>query len=376
MDLRLINAYAVCRSITRAAARNFYYGFLVLPREKRNAFCAVYAFMRHADDISDDPSIPAADRHQKLADWLGSWHRVLGGANTDDPILLALADTQRHYQISPDLFDQLVAGTAMDLEQMLQREAAQHYPPAADHLLKRDDSLETVRAVMAYEEAAGQGLAPSPAAAGALQGISSAPHHWMVAAPQWELTFPTFNDLYSYCYHVASVVGLISIRIYGYRDPAAEKLAEHTGVAFQLTNIIRDVKEDARLNRIYIPIEDLMRLDVTPDIFEFLRAPAGELTQAVRQTDPLAPHPIAARLRPAVELLAARAREYYRSADQLLPLLDLDSQPAFWTLVTIYRSLLDKIAATGFDVVGERKVALTTAQKLKILGKGFVRRLV
>ena len=345
MDLRLINAYAVCRSITRAAARNFYYGFLVLPREKRNAFCAVYAFMRHADDISDDSGVPAAERHQKLSEWLGAWHSVLGGANTDDPILLALADTQRHHQIPPELFDQLVVGTAMDLEQALQREAERHYPVDA---------------------------AGFPAEIGSQPLIHA---HWQLAAPNWELTFPTFQDLYSYCYHVASVVGLISIRIYGYRDAAAEKLAEHTGIAFQLTNIIRDVKEDARLNRIYIPIEDLERLDITPDIFEFLRAPAGELTQAVRQTDPLAPHPIAARLRPAVELLADRAREYYRSADRLLPLLDFDSQPAFWTLVTIYRSLLEKIAATGYDVVGERKVSLTTTQKLKILSRGFVRRL-
>jgi len=344
VDLRLINAYAVCRSITRAAARNFYYGFLVLPREKRNAFCAVYAFMRHADDISDDPAVPPAERHQRLSEWLAAWHAVRGGANTDDPILLALADTQRHYQIPPELFDQLVVGTAMDLEQTLQREGAQHYPPPA-----------------------------VPAAPAGDQRLATT--HWQLATANWELTFPTFDDLYSYCYHVASVVGLISIRIYGYRDPAAEKLAEHTGIAFQLTNIVRDVKEDARLNRIYIPIADLERLDITPDLFEFLRAPAGELTQLVRQTDPLAPHPIAARLRPAVELLAGRAREYYRSADQLMPLLDLDSQPAFWTLVTIYRALLDKIAATGYDVVGERKISLTTPQKLKILGKGFLRRL-
>jgi phytoene synthase len=218
----------------------------------------------------------------------------------------------------------------------------------------------------------------------ALQGhkdnfaISAQRLNEIIDGMEMDLTQTRYLDwpgLERYCYLVAGVVGLLAAGIFGYRDARTLEYARRLGIAFQLTNIIRDVKEDARLNRIYIPLEDLERLGITPDIFEYLRAPAGELTQVVRQADPLAPHPIAARLRPAVEQLAERAREYYRSADQLLPLLDLDSQPAFWTLATIYRTLLEKIAATGYDVVGERKIRLTTPQKLGILGKGFARRL-
>ena len=295
---QLEHAHAVCRGVTRRAARNFYYAFLVLPREKRDALCAVYAFMRHCDDLCDEPGVPPAERRARLESWRQSMQQVLAGQATDDPVLFALAEAQKRFHIPPELFDKLVEGTAMDL------------PPAG-----------------------------SP--------------------PGAILTFADFDELYRYCYHVASVVGLVTIRIFGYRDPAAEPLAEKCGIAFQLTNIIRDVKEDAGLGRIYLPEKDLADFGCSSD-----QLAPGALRNGF---DP-------ARFRPLLEFEAGRAREFYRAADELLPLLDDDSQPAFWVLVEIYRRLLEKIAERGYNVFGE-KVRMTMPQKLSILFRGFLRRL-
>ncbi len=295
--LQLRAAYSVCRHIARSAAKNFYYGFLVLPAHKRNALSAVYAFMRHADDISDDPGIPCEQRRQELSEWMNALRRVAGGERTDDAVLMALADTQKTFNIPLDLLEKLVQGTAMDL------------PP------QEFSSLDT---------------------------------------PNSRLQYETFEQLYDYCYHVASVVGLICIRIFGYRDRRAEKLAEQTGVAFQLTNIIRDVKEDNLLGRVYLPREDLRRFGVEASALNNGNA--------------------AAAFRPVLEFEAQRARELYSAADELLPMIDDDSQPALWTLVEIYRRLLDRIEARGYDVFSER-VKLSTGEKVGILAKGFVRRL-
>ena len=287
--LQLRAAYSVCRHIARSAAKNFYYGFLVLPSHKRDAICAVYAFMRRADDISDDPSLPLEQRREKLDALLCSLRRVAEGEKTDDPVLMALADTENRFNVPVQLLEKLVHGTLMDV------------PPGE-------------------------------------------------AALQYE----TFDQLYDYCYHVASVVGLICIRIFGYRDPAAEKLAEQTGVAFQLTNIIRDVKEDSQMGRVYIPREDLDRFGIDAQVL--VNGSAAVLT------------------RPVLAFEADRAREYYRSAKQLLPLIDDDSQPALWTLVEIYRRLLERITQRDYDVFSQR-VSLSTGEKLSVLAKGFLRRL-
>jgi phytoene synthase len=153
---------------------------------------------------------------------------------------------------------------------------------------------------------------------------------------------------------VASVVGLVCIRIFGYSDPAAEPLAERCGLAFQLTNIIRDVKEDAALGRIYVPQDDLEQLGIS----------AAELTTVSNPE----------RIRPLLELQAQRAFENYRAAEELLPLISEDSQPALWVLVTIYRTLLEKIVRMKYDVFTQR-VSLTTREKLTILSKGFLKRI-
>ena len=118
-------AYSVCRHIARSAAKNFYYGFAVLPLRKRNALSAVYAFMRRCDDITDDTTLSEYDRHVKLADWLDKVHRALAAMPTDDPVLLALTDAQRTYQIPVGLLDQLAFGTAADLEHGPERAAGE-----------------------------------------------------------------------------------------------------------------------------------------------------------------------------------------------------------------------------------------------------------
>ena len=292
--LQLRAAYSVCRHIARSAAKNFYYGFLALPAKKRDALSAVYAFMRRADDISDDPAIPAEQRREKLAEWMNGFRRVVEGERTDDAVLFALADAQKHYNIPLEWLEKLVQGTGMDV------------PPQP-------------------ENATG-------------------------AAPQ--LQYETFDQLYGYCYHVASVVGLVCIRIFGYRDARAEKLAEETGVAFQLTNILRDVKEDAGLGRVYLPREDFVRFGLDAQALANGSAPQS--------------------LRPLLEFEAQRAREYYRAGDELLPLINEDSRAALWTLVEIYRRLLQKIVARDYDVF-TRRVALSPAEKLAVMLKAWLR---
>ncbi|HWY67534.1 MAG TPA: phytoene/squalene synthase family protein [Terriglobales bacterium] len=306
---QLTTAYAVCRGIARRRARNFYYSFRVLPTAKRNALSAVYAFMRHADDISDDESATVVERRERLQSWLDEWHQVQAGTPSNDPVFVALADAQRKYRIPPELLDQLVQGTSMDLP-----------APAEDS--HRLSALEGNTAVAA----------------------SSIRIH------------RTFADLYEYCYLVASVVGLVCIRIYQYEDLRAEQLAERCGVAFQLTNIIRDVKEDAAMGRVYFPEEDLHRFGLTID--DFLLDKGARLEQS--------------RLAPLLEFQAQRAREYYASAGELIPLIHEDSRAALWVMVTIYQRLLGRIAERNYDVLHGR-VRLSGTEKMRILARGIIR---
>jgi phytoene synthase len=259
--------------------------------------------MRQCDDIADDPRLSVEERRQKLDSWLDGLHRAQQGYPTDDAILLALTDTQRRYQIPAGLLDELAAGTAMDV----------------------------------YANGADEGVSPGN------------------STPGPAIRYKTFEDLTLYCHRVASVVGLVCIHVFGYRDPAAEPLAERCGLAFQLTNIIRDVKEDAALGRVYLPEEDLAKFNLSAD--ELLATP-----------DP-------ARFRPLLAFEADRAREFYRAGEELIPYVSEDSQPALWVLVHIYRRLLEKIAERQYDVFSA-KVSLTVSEKLRILGRGFLQRLI
>jgi len=296
-------AYAHCRAIAKREAKNFYYAFVALPRHKSDAMCAVYAFMRKADDLSDDEMLTLDARRAAMAEWTAGWRASVYG-RTSDPILLAVHDTQSRFGIPDELLEQLVAGTTLDLEPQ--------------------------------------------------QGVSTI---ILEGAPYQ--AYETFDALYRYCYLVASVVGLVCIRIFEYNDPRAELLAEQTGIAFQLTNILRDVREDAERGRIYLPLGDM----------EASGTDTEALMLAVRGKQP------STALLELLHAEIARAQQYYRAAEELIPLLAPDSQPAMHVLASIYHRLLDRIAASPAVVFRER-VSVPTPQKLAILMPGLLRSFV
>ena len=279
--------------IARREAKNFYYAFRVLPRHKSDAMCAVYAFMRRADDLADDESYSVAERRTQMDAWMQAWRAVQEGGTSNDAVFIAVRDTQQRFGITDALLDQLVQGTAMDLE-------------------------------------------PRPAGDDGVQ------------------TFADFDELYRYCYLVASVVGLVCIRIFGYSDASADQLAEETGIAFQLTNILRDVKEDAERGRVYLPLDLLAEFGL-----------GVERIQALAQGARIEPNE-----RAMLSTLGAKADGYYGSARRLLPLIDADSRAALWVLVAIYHNLLLRIGRMDGDVFSER-VRVPTMTKMWLLTRGM-----
>jgi len=163
--------------------------------------------------------------------------------------------------------------------------------------------------------------------------------------------YATFDDLYKYCYRVASAVGLIVLPIFGYKDKAALAPAEACGIAFQLTNILRDVKEDAQMGRVYLPLEDLRRFGVSEDDIMDARATPQFLELMKFET--------------------ARAREFYDKAQPLLDLIDADSRGTLAVMIAIYGGILRKIEESNFAVF-DRRVRLSTAEKLWIVGKHWM----
>lgn len=285
-------AYTVCRGIAKREAKNFYYAFRVLPQHKRDAMCAVYAFMRRADDIADDESTPIAERRIVMHQWIESWRKARHTGVSDDPVFVALNDTQKQFSIPDALLEELVEGTTMD-------------------------------------------LAPRPEQQAQVQ------------------TYADFEELYRYCYLVASVVGLVCIKIFGYSDLRAEQLAEETGIAFQLTNILRDIKEDVERSRVYLPLDRMAAHSVSVERIQELAAGA-EMTSSDRAL---------------LEELAAKAEDYYGSASELTPLIDPDSRAALWVLAMIYYDLLMRIRKRKYDVFSTR-VSVPTTGKLVLLLRG------
>jgi len=292
-ELRLDGAYAVCREIAKREAKNFYYSFVALPKPRRNAICAIYAFMRKADDLADDESLPVVERRRRLDAWLADWRGVCHGGDSSDSVFVAVRDATERFSIPLNLLDELVAGVTMDLDKAF------------------NDSPDT---------------------------------------------YATFDDLYRYCYLVASVVGLVCIRIFGYTDPRAEMLAEQTGIAFQLTNILRDVAEDVQRNRVYLPLDDLAAHHVSLDSL-LHRAPGTP--PSVNECALL-------------QTIAQRADEFYKSAEELLPMINSESRPALWVLVSIYHGLLKRIEKANYDVFTNR-ASVPLPQKLGILALGMAR---
>jgi phytoene synthase len=275
-DAALREDYARCASITRRSSSNFYYAFMLLPAERRQALYAVYAFCRFIDDIADDDSVghPA----ELLARWRQELERVFGGLPSY-PVSRALAHNVRRFAIPRRYFEEIIDGVEMDLER------------------KR---------------------------------------------------YATFDELRLYCYRVASAVGLVCIEIFGYRNPRTREYAENLGIAFQLTNIIRDLSEDAARGRIYLPLEDLARFGVTED--EILR---GDDTLELRRL---------------LEFEVERARSFYALAEQALAPEDRGAMVSAEAMRSIYRALLERIASKGCGVVGQRH-HLSTPRKLYLVGR-------
>jgi len=278
----VLASYAECRRQARAAASNFYYAFYMLPRPKRDALCALYAFMRLVDDVSDTPEKNvAADgvsaKRAGLARWRVLLDQAVAGDTSGHPILPAFADTVRRYAIPPRYFHDLISGAEMDLT---------------------------------------------------------------------ETRYLTFERLREYCYRVAGTVGLTCLHVFGFKDAHAPELAEQLGIAFQLTNIIRDVGGDLAMRRIYLPADEMARFGCSPE--ELAR---GAVTPAVREL---------------LRAQAQRAWQFYGQGAGLLRRVDRDSRPALWALVRIYSTLLARIEERDFDVFSSR-VRLSAAEKARIL---------
>jgi squalene synthase HpnC/squalene synthase HpnD len=269
-------SYKECRRVAKNAASNFYYAFFMLPQAKRDALCALYAFMRLVDDVSDTVG-SEGDKRRGLVRWRAALDAAVAGDVSGHPILPAFADTIERFHIPPRYFHDLISGAEMDL---------------------------TVG------------------------------------------NYTTFERLREYCYRVAGTVGLTCLHVFGYDDPHAPDLAEKLGIAFQLTNILRDVPKDFEMGRIYLPQEDLERFGVRPE--ELARGP---LTSALRDL---------------FAFEAGRAQDFYREGVKLISDVHSDSRAALWALARIYSGLLRRIEARGYDVFSER-VRLSTPEKTGIL---------
>lgn len=275
----LAESYAHCREVAKRRARNFYYSFILLPAAKKDAMCAIYAFMRYCDDLSDEPGATRSAMER----WRSALTDALAGRPDDHPTWPAFLDSVRRYNIPHEYFFEMIEGVASDLE------------------------------------------------------------------PR---TIATFAELYQYCYRVASVVGLTTIHIFGFTSPEAVPLAEKCGIAFQLTNILRDIREDAELGRVYIPAEDLARFGVRVEDLK-----QGRRTEQFGKL---------------MEFETERARNYYRESAPLLGLVQPQSRPSLWALIAIYSRLLDHVAESRYDVL-TRRISLSSLEKSWIVLRAAAR---
>jgi len=276
MNSEVASSYAHCRRVARTRARNFYYSFLLLSREQKDAMCAIYAFMRFCDDLSDEEGGSRA----AIERWRTELDEALAGRLPPNPVWPAFSDSVTRYAIPHRYFHEMIDGVSSDLE------------------------------------------------------------------PR---SIATFDELYQYCYKVASVVGLTIIHIFGFESPHALELAEKCGIAFQLTNILRDVREDADRGRTYLPWEDLARFGVDPARLEH-----DERFIALMRFE------------------AARARRYYDESWPLLDLIQRRSRPSLWALMRIYSRLLERIERSNYDVL-DRRISLPAWEKLSIVGRALAR---
>jgi phytoene synthase len=269
------SAYAEVERITRREARNFAYGIMVLPREKRRAIAAIYAFARRVDDIADG-ELPDEQKRERLEEL----HAALEAPPGEDAMLVALADSRSRYPIPASALHDLVDGGLKDTEQN---------------------------------------------------------------------RYQDFDELHDYCRHVAGAVGVACVAVYGSDDTAR---AETLGVALQLINIMRDVREDWELGRVYLPQDELVSYGVSEGDIEACR--------------------VSSEWRALMAFQASRARAYLHEGLGLLDSLDSRSAACVSTFAGLYRATLERIEDRGFDVF-DGSVRLSRLTKLRIVGSGLLR---
>jgi squalene synthase HpnC/squalene synthase HpnD len=274
-ELEVRNSYAECNRIARESRSSFYIAFFGLRKPKRNALCALYAFMRLIDDVSDEPG-DLESKRRGLARWRAMLDEAVSGNTSGHAVLPALADTIARFEMPTRYFHDLILGAEMDLT------------------------------------------------------IDS---------------YATFDRLSEYCYRVAGTVGLTCLHVFGFRDQKAPDLAERLGLAFQLTNIIRDVRSDYEMGRVYLPQEDLDRFGCRAEDL------GGPLTE---------------KLRSLLEFEADRAWRFYEEGAPLIRQIDPDSRATLWALIRTYSTLLARIEEREFDVFSSR-ISVSSAEKIQYL---------
>jgi len=265
-------SHAYCERLARQQAGNFYHAFRLLPTDQRRGMCALYSFMRVADDLTDT-SGATEEKRAAVESWRRQLHEALGGRYSH-PLHPAFHETVERFQIPVAYLEAVLDGVGMDLD------------------------------TNCYE---------------------------------------TFADLYQYCYRVASAVGLACIHIWGGTTSRAAALAESAGIAFQLTNILRDLAEDAGRGRVYLPREDLARFGYSED----------ELGRGIRD----------GHFAELMRFEVARANGYYDTALPLADLLPPAGRAVFLVMLRTYRGLLDEIVRRDYDVFSTR-VRLSRLHKL------------
>ena len=268
----------VGESITQRSASNLAFAFIMLPREKRQSMCSLYAFCREVDDVADDDAVPIEQRRSELKRWRDDVSAAASGKCPQIAVNQELQPVIEQYRLSFEYFDELLKGVESD--------------------------LDTFR----YE---------------------------------------TDADLQSYCYRVASVVGLLSIEIFGYQNPRCHEYAVQLGLALQYTNILRDVWSDAKRDRIYLPLEDLRRFNVTED--EIL---AGNYSERYENM---------------TRAMATRAERFYAEAARLLPTEDRASMVAAEMMGRVYWQLLCRLKQRRFNVFTEERVSVSKPHKIALL---------
>jgi phytoene synthase len=270
-----------CQNKASTSGSSFYYSFMFLPRDKRRAITALYAFCREVDDVVDECS------DEQVARTTLNWWRLqvaeIYGGKPQHPVARALVPVVQQFNMSRKHLLEIIDGMEMDLDQT---------------------------------------------------------------------RYPDFKSLQLYCYRVASVVGLLAAQIFGYTDRRTQKYAHDLGIAFQLTNIIRDVGEDVRRNRIYLPMDELQQFGVTAA--EILNAKETENFQKL------------------MAFQIERAQRYYRQALEHLPEVDRKAQRTGLIMAAIYRATLDEVIASGCHVLKER-VSLTSLRKLWLAWKAWLK---